>query len=251
MTRPGKAVDNRVSLLGAGASNSSLLPAPSVAEAQGSGGGDDRMRVVQEQVDGVKSVMQQNVNQMVNNMDKTQHLETTTQELVRLTRTRTPNPNPNPNLNPSPNPDANPDANTDQADTAKSFHKTAVKARRHFWLQNLKFKAAVGQHGQSAPWAVAQLGSCAFSGHAWWLRLLEPAASKAAHSPRLTIQVGGALLIGLIIILAASGAFNGGGGDDGDGGGGDGGGNGGDGDGGGGGGDGGGGGGGRRLLFGA
>ena len=51
MTRPGKAVDNRVSLLGAGASNSSLLPAPSVAEAQGSGGGDDRMRVVQEQVD--------------------------------------------------------------------------------------------------------------------------------------------------------------------------------------------------------
>ena len=111
MTRPGKAVDNRVSLLGAGASNSSLLPAPSVAEAQGSGGGDDRMRVVQEQVDGVKSVMQQNVNQMVNNMDKTQHLETTTQELVRRTRTeprtrtRTesdPEPDPEPSPSPSP-----------------------------------------------------------------------------------------------------------------------------------------------------
>ena len=111
MTRLGKAVDNRVSLLGAADNNSSLLPAPSVAEAQGSGGGDDRMRVVQEQVDGVKGVMQQNVNQMLENMDRTQHLETTTQEL---------------------------------ASTAKSFHKTAVKARRHFWLQNLKFKAAVG-----------------------------------------------------------------------------------------------------------
>ena len=145
-----------------------------------------------------------------------------------------------------------------------------MKARRHFWLQNLKFKAAVGQHGQSAPrqdrqdnlverhtapLAVLQLGSCTFSGRAWCdSRLLEPAASKAVHSPpRLTIQVGGALLIGLIIILAASGAFNGGGGDDGDGGGGgDGGGDGGGGDGGGGGSDGGGGGGGgRRLLFGA
>ena len=146
MTRPGKAVDNRVSLLGAGASNSSLLPAPSVAEAQGSGGGDDRMRVVQEQVDGVKSVMQQNVNQMVNNMDKTQHLETTTQELVRLTRTRAPNPNPN-RIRTQTRPLTR---TLTKADTAKSFHKTAVKARRHFWLQNLKFKAAVGQHGQSA-----------------------------------------------------------------------------------------------------
>ena len=67
MTRLGKAVDNRVSLLGAADNNSSLLPAPSVAEAQGSGGGDDRMRVVQEQVDGVKGVMQQNVNQMLEN----------------------------------------------------------------------------------------------------------------------------------------------------------------------------------------
>ena len=146
MTRPGKAVDNRVSLLGAGASNSSLLPAPSVAEAQGSGGGDDRMRVVQEQVDGVKSVMQQNVNQMVNNMDKTQHLETTTQELVRLTRTRAPNPNPN-RIRTQTRPLTR---TLTKADTAKSFHKTAVKARRHFWLQNLKFKAAVGQHAQSA-----------------------------------------------------------------------------------------------------
>ena len=106
MTRPGKAVDNRESLLGAAPSCS--MPA---AEALGSSGGDDKMSVVMEQVNGVKSVMQQNVNQMLDNMDKTQHLETTTQEL---------------------------------ADTAKSFHRTAVKARRHFWLQNLKFKVAVG-----------------------------------------------------------------------------------------------------------
>ena len=96
MTRPGKAVDNRVSLLGA-ADNSSLLPAPSVAEAQGSGGGDDRMRVVQEQVDGVKGVMQQNVNQMLENMDRTQHLETTTQELAGY-----PYPSPSPSPSPSP-----------------------------------------------------------------------------------------------------------------------------------------------------
>ena len=96
MTRPGKAVDNRVSLLGA-ADNSSLLPAPSVAEAQGSGGGNDRMRVVQEQVDGVKGVMQQNVNQMLENMDRTQHLETTTQELAGY-----PYPSPSPSPSPSP-----------------------------------------------------------------------------------------------------------------------------------------------------
>ena len=82
MTRPGKAVDNnkRVALLGA-ADNSALLPAPSVAEAQGSGGGD-RVRAVQEQVESVKGVMQQNVNQMLDNMDRAQHLETTTQELA-------------------------------------------------------------------------------------------------------------------------------------------------------------------------
>ena len=82
MTRPGKAVDNnkRVALLGA-ADNSALLPAPSVAEAQGSGSGD-RVRAVQEQVESVKGVMQQNVNQMLDNMDRAQHLETTTQELA-------------------------------------------------------------------------------------------------------------------------------------------------------------------------
>ena len=103
MTRPGKAVDNRVALLGA-ADNSALLPAPSVAEAQGTSGGGDRMRAVQEQVEGVKGVMQQNVNQMLDNMDRAQHLETTTQELAgypdpnsnTLTLT-SPNPNPNPN----------------------------------------------------------------------------------------------------------------------------------------------------------
>ena len=81
MTRPGKAVDNRVALLGA-ADNSALLPAPSVAEAQGTSGGGDRMRAVQEQVESVKGVMQQNVNQMLDNMDRAQHLETTTQELA-------------------------------------------------------------------------------------------------------------------------------------------------------------------------
>ena len=54
--------------------------------------------------------MQDNVNQMLSNIDKSQNLESTSQEL---------------------------------ADSAKSFHRTAVRARRHFWLQNLKFKLAV------------------------------------------------------------------------------------------------------------
>ena len=64
---------------------------------------------------------------------------------------------------------------------------------------------AVEQHGQSAPLAVPQLGSCTSSGRAGRLRaarhsqeeagplgapplprLLEPAASKAAHSPHIS-----------------------------------------------------------------
>ena len=131
MTRPGKAVDNRVALLGA-ADNSALLPAPSVAEAQGSGSGD-RVRAVQEQVESVKGVMQQNVNQMLTGRSISRRR--------RKSWRATPDPNSNTLTLTSPNPNRNP--NPKQADTAKSFHRTAVKARRHFWLQNLKFKAAV------------------------------------------------------------------------------------------------------------
>ena len=72
------------------------------------------MRHVQSQVDGVKTVMQDNVNQMLANMDRSQALESSSSQL---------------------------------ADSAKTFHSTARKAQRHFWWQNLKFKLALGGGG--------------------------------------------------------------------------------------------------------
>ena len=92
MTRPGKAVDNRVALLGA-ADNSALLPAPSVAEAQGSGSGD-RVRAVQEQVESVKGVMQQNVNQMLTGQGAASRDDDARAGGLRLTLTLTPSPSP-------------------------------------------------------------------------------------------------------------------------------------------------------------
>ena len=55
-------------------------------------------------------------------------------------------------------------------------------------LQAKAYDLVAQQHGQSAPWTVPQLGSCASSGRAWRLwaarhsqplpRVLEPAASR-------------------------------------------------------------------------
>ena len=89
---------------------------------------------------------------------------------LTLTLTLTPNPNPNPNPN-------------------QAAQRERVRAAR------------VSRHAQSVPWAVPQLGSCAFSKRAWRLwaaldsqkeagplgaqpspRVLELAASKAANS---------------------------------------------------------------------
>ena len=103
------AKDNRrASLLGSEHTSSSAAAASS---SSADPPGDNMLRTVQDQVDGVKAVMQDNVSQMLSNMDKSQALEGASAAL---------------------------------ADSASTFHQTARKARRHFYWQGLKFKLAVG-----------------------------------------------------------------------------------------------------------
>ena len=121
-----KAADKHVKLLDSeeraedpsGAGSSSAGPSGGGASGGGSGAsgnsGNAMVRQVQGQLDGVKTVMQENVNQMLSNMDRSQALESSSSQL---------------------------------ADSAKTFHSTARKAQRHFWWQNLKFKLALGGGG--------------------------------------------------------------------------------------------------------
>ena len=108
--------EHRAEDLPAGRSSSAAGPSSGGAGSSSGGGGaaagsNDAMKHVQSQVDGVKTVMKENVNQMVANMDRSQALENSSSQL---------------------------------ADSAKTFHSTARKAQRHFWMQNLKFKLALG-----------------------------------------------------------------------------------------------------------
>ena len=66
---------------------------------------------VQAQVDAVRGVMQENVGQMLNNMDRASNLETASSEL---------------------------------ANQARSFQKTARKTKRKMWWNNLKMKLVIG-----------------------------------------------------------------------------------------------------------
>eukprot|EP00964_Phaeocystis_antarctica_P138090 scaffold102748_cov45-Phaeocystis_antarctica.AAC.1 len=74
-----------------------------------------------------------------------------------------PNPDPNSNLDPDPNPDPSPDPKPHQVP-----------------VHNVFLKQEASRHGQSAtPLAVPQLGSCACSGRAWWLRAAQHSQEKA------------------------------------------------------------------------
>ena len=125
---------------------------------------------------------------MLQNMDKTEHLESTTQDL---------------------------------ADAAKTFHKTAVKARRHFWWQ-VRFATRapfLGLHPTPRPLALSPSRPLALSPSPRPHRALTAPSPAAAAQQNLKFKlvICGILVAVLIIILAASGAFNGvgGGGDDG------------------------------------
>ena len=71
----------------------------------------DQLASVQAQVDEVRSVMQQNVRQMLDNVDKAEGLENTSSQL---------------------------------ATQARAFNSSARGVRRHLWWQGLKFKLGVG-----------------------------------------------------------------------------------------------------------
>ena len=79
--------------------------------AGGSGEGTSRVDAVQQQIDGVKTVMQDNIGQMLSNIERSQTLESTTEGL---------------------------------AQTATQFNRAARSTRKHFWWQNFKVKLALG-----------------------------------------------------------------------------------------------------------
>ena len=76
-----------------------------------SGGGNDPVAAVQAQVDAVTSTMQNNVNVMVDNMERTTQLE---------------------------------DASSQLAVQARAFQSTARTTRRHMWWQLCKQRLVVG-----------------------------------------------------------------------------------------------------------
>ena len=111
-----------------------------------------------------------------------------------------PNPDPNPNPNPKPDPDPQPNQARALAKSGRDYPKADDLLDEMLDLGVLvDDRQRVWQHGQTAPLAVPQLGSCATSGRAWrlWAAqhsqgeaqplgarpppwVLEPAASKAA-----------------------------------------------------------------------
>ncbi|KAL3927024.1 MAG: hypothetical protein SGPRY_003015 [Prymnesium sp.] len=98
--------DGRDSLLGAGSSLSS--------------GPNDRLHRVQNQVDEVRGVMQQNVDQMLENMEKTSSLESSTAELAQQAL--------HPSLVPS----------------IDDSHEQCYDSWKKMWWQNFKMKLAIG-----------------------------------------------------------------------------------------------------------